>query len=42
VQSGDTLSGIAARNGTTWQVLAQLNKIDDPRKIRVGQVLDLP
>ena len=42
VQSGDTLSGIAARNGTTWQVLAQLNKIDDPRRIRVGQVLDLP
>jgi LysM repeat protein len=42
VQTGDTLSGIAAKHGTTWQVLAQLNKIDDPRRIRVGQVLDLP
>ncbi len=39
---GDTLSGIAAEHGTTWQVLAQLNKIDDPRRLRVGQVLDLP
>ncbi len=42
VQTGDTLSGIAARHGTTWQELARLNRIDDPRKIRVGQVLDLP
>lgn len=42
VQTGDTLSGIASKHGTTWQVLARLNKIDDPRKIRVGQVLDLP
>jgi LysM domain-containing protein len=42
VQSGDTLSEIAAANGTTWQVLAQLNGITDPRKIRVGQVLKLP
>ena len=42
VQSGDTLSEIAAANGTTWQVLAELNGITDPRKIRVGQVLKLP
>jgi LysM repeat protein len=42
VQSGDTLSGIAGEHGTTWQVLAELNKIDDPRSLRVGQVLKLP
>jgi LysM repeat protein len=42
VQSGDTLSEIAAAHGTTWQVLAELNGITDPRKIRVGQVLKLP
>jgi LysM repeat protein len=42
VQSGDTLSGIAAEHGTTWQAIAQLNKIEDPRKIRVGQVLAIP
>ena len=42
VKSGDTLSGIAAKNGTTWKALAQLNQIKDPKKIRVGQVLRLP
>jgi LysM repeat protein len=42
VKSGDTLSGIAARNGTTWKVLAQLNHLKDPTKIRVGQVIRLP
>jgi LysM repeat protein len=42
VQSGDTLSGIAAEHGTTWQVLAELNDIDDPRRLRVGQVIRLP
>jgi LysM repeat protein len=39
VQSGDTLSEIAAKNGTTWQELARLNKLKDPKKIHVGQVL---
>lgn len=42
VQTGDTLSGIAARHGTTWQILARLNKLDDPRRIKVGQVLEVP
>ena len=42
VQSGDTLSGIAAEHGTTWQQIARLNKIEDPRRIRVGQVLEIP
>ena len=42
VRGGDTLSGIAGEFGTTWQVLAELNKIDDPSRLRVGQVLELP
>jgi LysM repeat protein len=42
VQSGDTLSGIAADHGTTWQAIAKLNKLEDPRKLRVGQVLEIP
>lgn len=42
VKSGDTLSGIAAAHGTTWQVIAELNGIKDPSKLRVGQVLNLP
>ena len=39
VQAGDTLSGIAAKYGTTYQELAALNGIADPNVIYVGQVL---
>ena len=39
VKSGDTLSGIAAKYGTTYQKLAQMNGIANPNKIYVGQKL---
>lgn len=39
VQPGDTLSGIAAKFGTTYQTLAALNGIGDPNRIWAGQVL---
>lgn len=39
VQPGDTLSGIAAKFGTTYQTLAALNGIGDPNRIWTGQVL---
>jgi LysM repeat protein len=42
VKRGDTLSGIAAKFGTTVAVLKELNDIKDVSKLRVGQVLDLP
>jgi len=42
VQSGDTLSGIAARFGTTVAILQELNAIENPSQIRVGLVLILP
>lgn len=42
VQAGDTLSVIAERFGTTVAVLAELNGIDDPSRIGIGQVLTLP
>jgi LysM repeat protein len=42
VRSGDTLSAIAARFGTTVRVLVDLNKISDASRIRIGQVLQLP
>ena len=42
VKAGDTLSGIAARFGTTYQVLAQLNGISDPDRIYPGQTLRIP
>jgi LysM repeat protein len=42
VKSGDTLSAIAARFGTTTRVLVQLNGIEDPSKLKIGQILKLP
>lgn len=39
VQAGDTLSGIAAKFGTTVANLVSLNNISDPNLIYVGQVL---
>ena len=42
VQAGDTLSGIAARFGTTVANLVLLNNISNPNLIYVGQVLKLP
>ncbi len=41
VQPGDTLSGIAARFGTTVSKLVQLNGIKDPNRIYAGQILKL-
>ena len=42
VQRGDTLSGIAARFGTTVAAIRKANGITDPRVIRVGKVLTIP
>jgi LysM repeat protein/GH25 family lysozyme M1 (1,4-beta-N-acetylmuramidase) len=42
VRSGDTLSGIGARFGCSWQLLATLNGLKDPNRIYAGQVLKLP
>ncbi len=42
VQSGDTLSGIAWRFGTTVWALAQLNGIWNPHLIYIGQKLYIP
>ncbi len=39
VRSGDTLSKIASRYGTTYQQLAQINGINNPNKIYKGQKL---
>lgn len=42
VASGDTLSGIAARNGTSVQALMALNGLSSPDDIQAGQTLTLP
>jgi LysM repeat protein len=42
VQSGDTLTRIAGRFGTTVALLVQVNNIPNPNLIYVGQVLIIP
>ena len=41
VKSGDTLSGIAAMYGTTYQHLASINGISNPNLIYVGQIIKI-
>ncbi|MGO1561358.1 Membrane-bound lytic murein transglycosylase D precursor [Actinomycetales bacterium JB111] len=42
VQAGDTLSGIAARNGTSVSALTSANSLSSAHRIYVGQRLTLP
>lgn len=42
VQSGDALSAIAQRFGTTVQAIVNANNITDPNRIRAGQKLVIP
>lgn len=42
VKSGDTLSGIAAKYGTTYQKLARYNGISNPNLIHPGQKITIP
>jgi lipoprotein NlpD len=39
VKKGDTLYSIALENGADYREVAQWNNLDDPTRIRVGQVL---
>ncbi|WP_180164483.1 LysM domain-containing protein [Acinetobacter sp. YH12049] len=42
VKKGENLTGIAQKYKTTVRALERLNKIDDPNRIYVGQVIKLP
>ena len=42
VKSGDTLSSIAAKYGTTYQKLAEYNNISNPNYIYIGQKIRIP
>ena len=42
VVSGDTLSHIAVKHNTTWQKLAEYNKLSNPDLILPGQVILIP
>lgn len=42
VRSRESLIGIARRHGLDWQEVARMNGIDDPKRLRAGQLLNLP
>ena len=42
IESGDTLSGIARKTGSTLEELQELNKIEDVDKIYAGKTLKVP
>ena len=42
VKPGDTLSSIARKYGTTWKVLAEYNKLENPDLIIDGQIIRIP
>lgn len=42
VRSGDTVSHIATRSGTTVAAIARANALADASRIRIGQVLTIP
>lgn len=42
VKTGDTLSKIASKYGTTYQLLANYNGISDPNKVYVNQTIKIP
>lgn len=42
IKSGDTLAGIGADLGIDWKDLAELNEIEPPYSLSVGQELKLP
>lgn len=45
IQSGETLSGLAARfyqNPNDWRFIADTNQIEDPRRLTVGTFLTIP
>jgi LysM repeat protein len=42
VKAGETLSGIAAKYGTTWQRLAAYNGIKNPSLVYPGEVIKIP
>ncbi len=42
IKKGDTLGGIAAKYGTTYQQLAKDNNISNPNRIYAGQTIKVP
>jgi LysM repeat protein len=42
VQKGDNPVGIAKRMGVNYDELLKINGVDDPKRLKIGQVLKLP
>lgn len=42
VKGGDTLSSIGERFGVSYSTIADINDVDDPRALQIGQVLKIP
>jgi plastocyanin len=42
VRRGETLSGIGRRYGVSWRLLAQVNRLRNPNRIRAGSYLCIP
>jgi 3D (Asp-Asp-Asp) domain-containing protein len=42
VKKGDTLYSLARRHGTTVDEIAKTNRLEDPSRIRIGQILAIP
>lgn len=45
VKRGDSLAGIAAEsygNPSMWRLIADANRLDDPRRLEIGSVLHIP
>ena len=42
VQTGDTLFSIAQANNTSWEILAELNNLKAPYKLKLGSSLKVP
>jgi murein DD-endopeptidase MepM/ murein hydrolase activator NlpD len=42
VRPGETLAAIGRLYGVNWQTLAQVNRLDDPHRIEVGQAIWIP
>jgi LysM repeat protein len=42
VKSGDTLTAIASKFGSSAKAIADFNHVQDPNLIHIGQVLNIP
>ena len=42
VQPGENLLAISSTYGVSWTLLAEINRLSDPNRLRIGQVLTVP